>query len=127
MREVKYQKVGAVDKALKIEVADEPGLGGASFKYDLLTRNFNEWAKKARIEFQKGPVVTEAAPEGGPNGVSDEALVAVVIDRLRSFQAGPASCRENAIALTHLEDALHWLNHRTADRIERGVEGKVEK
>jgi hypothetical protein len=51
-------------------------------------------------------------------------LIAIVIDRLRGFQSGPFSCRENALALTKMEEALHWLNARTRDRMERGVEGK---
>jgi hypothetical protein len=47
----------------------------------------------------------------------------ICIDRLRSFQSGDFKCRENALALTKLEEALHWLNHRTRDRQSRGVEG----
>lgn len=40
---------------------------------------------------------------------SQEILLAIVIDRLRSFQSGPFSSRENALALTKCEEALHWL------------------
>lgn len=32
-------------------------------------------------------------------------------------------CRENALAITKLDEAIHWLEHRTKDRQERGVEG----
>lgn len=49
--------------------------------------------------------------------------MAVVIDRLQGFQSGQYACRDNAIALTKLEEALMWLNKRTNDRIARGVEG----
>lgn len=70
------------------------------------------------IHFQDGPV--ELA---GVNGITMESLLAVVIDRLEMFQAGPGRCRENAIAVTKLEEAMHWLHHRTRDRIERRVEG----
>ena len=69
------------------------------------------------VLFQKGPI-----GECGVNGITQEALLAIVIDRLRSFQLGPFSCRENAIALTHCEDALMWLQRRTVTRIKRGVE-----
>ena len=51
-------------------------------------------------------------------------LLAIVIDRLRAFQAGPFACRENALALTKIEEAQHWLLHRTRARMTRGVEGK---
>jgi hypothetical protein len=70
------------------------------------------------IKFQKGPI-----KECGVNGVMNEDLIAIVIDRLQGFQASPFSCRENALAITKLEEALHWLRHRTIAREKRGVEG----
>lgn len=70
------------------------------------------------IRFQRGPL-----GENAPNGISNEALIAIVIDRLQGFNEGPFRCRENSLAITHLEDALHWLNHRTMQRSARGVEG----
>ena len=74
------------------------------------------------IHFQEGPI-----NEHGVNGVTQEALLAVVIDRLRSFQFGEYSCRENAVALTKLEEGLMWLQKRTRDRLARGVEGTSAK
>lgn len=59
----------------------------------------------------------------GANGITHEVLLAVLIDRLQGFQGGPYACRENAIALTKLEEALLWLNKRTLQRVARGVEG----
>lgn len=32
-------------------------------------------------------------------------------------------CRQNSLAVTKLEEALHWLNDRRNDRTSRGVEG----
>jgi hypothetical protein len=34
------------------------------------------------------------------------------------------SCRENAIALTKIQEAMMWLQKRTRDRVARGVEGR---
>ena len=76
----------------------------------------------SNVNFQNGPI-----KEIGVNGVTHEALLAIVIDRLRSFQAGPYSCRDNAIALTNLEDALMRLQRRTRERIARGVEGTLKQ
>jgi hypothetical protein len=76
----------------------------------------------AEIAFQRGPV-----NECGINGCHNEDLISIVVDRLQAFQAGKFSCRENALALTKLEEALHWLNHRTKDRAARGVEGTSQK
>ena len=70
------------------------------------------------INFQNGPV-----KENGVNGCFQEDLISICIDRLQSFQAGEFACRENALALTKLEEAMHWLNHRTHDRQYRNVEG----
>ena len=106
---------------LSVEVLDEPGQGGACHVYEISTDSIGGGGKSLhnlRISFQDGPI-----KEVGVNGVTHEALLAVLIDRMRSFQEGPYKCRENAIALTHLEDALMWLQRRTVARIRRGVEG----
>lgn len=58
------------------------------------------------------------------NGTTNEELLRVLIDRM-SFLQAKFPCRENAIATTHLETALLWLEKRTADRKSRGVEGKA--
>jgi hypothetical protein len=56
-----------------------------------------------------------------------EDLLQICRHRLQCFQDGNFACREHALALTKIEEALHWLKHRTADRQRRGVEGKSEK
>lgn len=70
------------------------------------------------VKFQKGPI-----KENGVNGCCNEDLIAMVIDRLQSFQESPYKCRENALVITKLEEALQWLNWRTHGREKRGVEG----
>lgn len=115
---------------LRIEVTDEPGAGGANHRYEITgfdigknpSRVGNLGYESQLVLFQNGPI-----KEAGINGITQEALLAIVIDRLRSFQSGPYSCRENAIALTHCEDALMWLQRRTVARIKRGVEGTHQK
>ncbi len=57
------------------------------------------------------------------DGFTNEVLLAIVLDRLRAFQSGALACRENALAITKLEEALHWLGHRSKQRTTRGVEG----
>ena len=107
---------GDTSPQLKIEVMDEPGQGGANHVYQVTDALGNVLGGAS---FQNGPI-----QEYGVNGITQEVLLSIVIDRLRSFQAGPFACRANAIALTHCEDALMWLQRRTQDRIKRGVEGK---
>lgn len=77
------------------------------------------------ITWQNGPL-GRGADRKEPNGAFVETVIAAAIDRLQYYQygcEGEFACRENALAITKLEEALHWLNHRTAERERRGVEG----
>ena len=65
-----------------------------------------------------------------PNGAFVEGVLEAALDRLEFYQTGGGgkfSCRENALAITKIEEALHWLKHRTAAREERGVEGTHDR
>lgn len=57
------------------------------------------------------------------DGTTNEELIEVLIDRLGFLQA-KFPCRENAMAITKLDESLMLLNKRTADRLKRNVEGK---
>ena len=57
------------------------------------------------------------------DGTTNEEVLKVLINRMESLQA-KFPCRENALALTHMEESLMWLDKRTADRLKRNVEGK---
>ena len=56
------------------------------------------------------------------DGTTNEALIEVLLNRLNYLNA-KFPCRENSVAITKLDEALLWLNKRTADRLKRGVEG----
>ena len=75
-----------------------------------------------RVHFQEGPI-----KERGVNGVFMEDLIAMCICRLEYFQKSEFKCRENALAITKLEEALLWLRKRTMGREQRGVEGTYTK
>lgn len=77
--------------------------------------------REHRVSFQNGPISVV-----GFNGLTDEALLAVLIDRLDGFDTGPFRCRENSLARTHMQEAMHWLQHRTKERQRRAVEGSHE-
>lgn len=67
-------------------------------------------------------------PVGDPehrDGATVEEVIAAALGRLKNYQNG-LPCKENACAITHLEEALMWLNERMRVRIEKGVEGKDE-
>ena len=66
-----------------------------------------------------------AGPGGVASGVTLEALIAVCVDKLETFEAGPFPAEENRFARVRLIEALQWLQTRTRDRKRRGVEGKA--
>jgi len=58
-----------------------------------------------------------------PNGLTNEVLLAILIDRLEQFQASQMACEYNADALAMLKLADTSLKQRSLDRQRRGVEG----
>jgi len=77
------------------------------------------------IQFIHKEPYNSSSPELGTvsDGTTNEEVLAVLIDRMYFLQ-GAFPCKENAVAITKLEEALMWLNKRTADRQKRNVEGK---
>jgi hypothetical protein len=122
MRTLDDHLVNPSNDALTITVADEPGQGGANHVYVVSVSSSTTLKVSPGVEhtitFQNGPI-----GEVGINGLTQEVLLAIVIDRLRSFQQGAFACNENAQALVKIEEALHWLQQRTIKRMRRGVEG----
>jgi len=78
---------------------------------------YDEAENSVKFTVQNGPI-----KEVGVNGCQIDELIyiatVVIRDLNRQFP-----CRENSIAITKLEEALHWLDARTKDREDRGVEG----
>lgn len=126
IREITAHRVNPANDRLKIEVTDEPGAGGANHRYEISGFDgrtnpaywHGEASRACLILFQNGPI-----PEKGVNGLTHEALLAIVADRLQAFQAGPYACKENGEALDHVLRAMDWLHSRTKARMARGVEG----
>lgn len=125
LRELTSHRVNGLNEALQIQVLDAPGSGNASHEYAIINCHAGV---DCRIDFQNGPIgKSDANNIEGVNGISQEALLAIVEDRLIGFQSGPFACRENAVALTKIQEAMMWLHKRTNDRMKRGVEGTLQK
>lgn len=103
----------------------EVGPGGGYHEYDIYMANETPETGEPImvIQFQKGPRNDPASRRG----ILDGDLLEIVRDRLRAFQDGPYATRENACALTHIEEALMWMNKRAEDRAERNVLGTMGK
>jgi len=126
-RTITTHEVNGLNESLLIAVLDEPGHGGACHEYQIRrwvrnTGDENDDAELCLIQFQNGPI-----KEHGVNGISNEALLAIVRDRLECFQAGQYACGTNEQALNHVVSAMVALASRTRERAERGVEGTHQK
>jgi hypothetical protein len=80
-----------------------------------------------QVLWQNGPLGRVGSDERiEPNGAFVETVIAIAKDRIEFYQGNGFSCRENALAITKLEEAMHWLNARTQRRVKSGVEGTHE-
>jgi hypothetical protein len=122
-REITSHKCSDLNENINVFSTDDSGPGGAHHKYNIIVVDrLSPQNGFSVIKFQKG-----AVKDVGINGISDEALLAIVEDRLECFQAGPFACSPNEGALNHIRAAMDELKTRTRDRIERGVEGHSKK
>lgn len=79
-----------------------------------------------RIDWQNGPLGRVGSAERQePNGAFVETVLQAVQQRIEYYQK-TFPCRENALAITKIEEALHWLNARTARRVADSTEGTHE-
>lgn len=74
------------------------------------------------ISWQDGPL-GRGEDRKGPNGAFVETVLSACKQRLEFYNEGKFRCRENSLAITKIEEALHWLEHRTRERENREVEG----
>lgn len=122
---------GLNDRIMVTADARDPNAGNASHTYEAIIYDDDIGNPAAigrhvaTIQYQHGP----RHEEGSTPGITDEALLAIVLDRYRGFQSGPFACRENAIVITKLEEAMHWMHARARARAraKQNVLGKNEK
>lgn len=100
--------MNAVNKQLEIEVAGPAELGHYVVRW---------LGQRRTITFHTGD------PRAGVNGVTPEAVLAILTDRLEAGRehGHGSQAVENAIA--HLKEAMFHLHAHTTDRVLRGVEG----
>ena len=129
------EKLSTIQKRANLNeiYADAKGIGGASHDYTIVKAGkATEEGDAIRVKpddlieslhFQEGARNDKNALDG----ILDCDLLEIVRDRLKGFQSGEFATRENACALTHIEEALMWMNKRVEDRIERNVLGTYNK
>jgi hypothetical protein len=103
-----------LNEQIRVRVMDNAGPGGMCHRYVIEAGNV-----ETLLRFQRGPVL-----EAGVNGLSNEVLLAIVVDRLEGAQRGRFACKDNEDALGMIKGGLTCLHKRTATRLAQGVEGK---
>lgn len=112
---VKKVMIDDTHKYTNVVAKDYKGPGGAHHHYIIHDKKGQVLGS---LDFQDGPI-----KEAGVNGVMDENLLAILIDRLKGFQSGVYQCAENAVALSKCSSALVMLKERTKKREASGKEG----
>lgn len=74
----------------------------------------------SQITWQTGVI-----PEAGRNGLLMEEVLEAIIERMAYLQE-TLPCRENALIITHIEEALNWCNRRQQLRARQGVRGTLQ-
>ena len=120
MRQLVSHKVNGCNEELEVTAIDQPGHGNACHEY-LISAPANPGKSDGvycSVKFQNGGIALV-----GTNGVTHEALLAILQDRLEGFQSGPFACADNQEALDAIKKAQECLQRRTKARLARGVEG----
>lgn len=112
VRELDSHKTNECNRTIEILADALDPISGASHVYEVAVPG----GQRLDLEFSRV----------GQVGVTHEALLAILIDRLECFQAGKFANDYNATALDHLRAARAALLARTAEREARGVEGRHE-
>lgn len=127
MRQITTHHTNECNKAITLTADDrDQSNGNASHRYTMEYRDCTAdgstgFGAEQEVSFQHGPIA-----EVGVNGITNEVLLAIVIDRLEGFQTSKYANVYNARALDRCRDALETLELRTREREARGVEGTHE-
>lgn len=120
-RQITGHQINALNRKILIAAGDKLSAGGAPQEYTILfDRAPSCGPNHYLLRFHEGNPA-----EVGVQGLTSEALIAILIDRFERFQAGRFPCLQNHLALSHMEAAMHLLENRTHERTERGVEGQA--
>lgn len=106
--------------SLQIAAVDNPPPGFPHSRYDITGFNtvYNSAAASGGgmpAHFTRLPVIFHTGPKAFDmplNGVTEEALLAVVIDRLEGLQDTPEACMENQMAKEYIVAAFNMLQQR---------------
>lgn len=119
MRRLTTIAVPGSPSPLTVAACDNPGHGDPNLRYDISGLNtvYNSAANAPGgypAQFTNVQLIFHDDYNGGliPNGVTENAVIATLIDHLHGKQGGPRVCQENAVALEYLAAAMQLLTQR---------------
>ena len=127
LKEINGEKIVVMDELREKhpdKFNDSGSMDYAWFEKEIRPNNFiyvRNDVNSLSFTIQNGPI-----KEVGKNGCQVADVIAVakhIIEQLNKNYP----CRENAMTITKLDEALMWQDKRTKDRELRGVEGRNEK
>jgi hypothetical protein len=121
MKEVTVHHVEGAETNVVVKAVGVVGAGGGHTHYqitgfDTALNTANADDDGYRASFSKLSLIFQnerPMPDKDLVGITMESLMAVCIDRLTDFQAGPFASAENAEALYHLQHSMAALQART--------------
>lgn len=127
MRSITEHRVNEANRAITLEAGEIDPTTGGVYEYSISY----EYSKRDE-PLESPPVPVTVVLEfqcGDPklvgiNGLTNEVLLAILIDRAYAFQAGQLPSDGNARALVALVEAREAFMDRTVERAQRGVEGQ---
>lgn len=108
-----------VEKALVELLNDEPGNPGITTEFISIE---NAEDVKGVAPIVKFTIQSDPIGEVGINGCQALDILKYVKCLFNSLNK-VFPCRENSLTITKIEEAIHWQEARTADRLKRKVEG----
>ncbi len=87
MREIVHHKRDGLNNLLRVEATDDDKPGESNKKYELFILRDNMFQKVVRLEFQNGEhIPTLINPIARVNGITDDSLLCVLIDRFECIK-----------------------------------------
>lgn len=126
MRKISIHQGDLLNDQIILETYDDdkPDLANSKFQFHI--KSGTNWEVHGQpVKFHSGPLGLVDEVEYHINGLSNEVFLAIVLDRLQSWQKGKYACKENEVASQKILEALFWLKHHNQELIQRGTFGRL--
>ena len=122
------KKIGSVfpSNEITISVKEDDIYGGAHYYEFKNCKGFNNGTTEYTENYQTVQFIKKDDNGEITEGLQSEQLLIALIDRHKKLNTRFPS-REGALAITKMEEALHWLESRVKERLIREVMGELKQ